>query len=160
MSIDILMPALSPTMEEGKLSKWLKKEGDKVSSGDIIAEIETDKAMMEVEAVDEGTLGRICVLEGSEGVKVNTVIAVLLEEGETVEDISQSTNSLNTHQKNGGASSSFSSSVPQLPILDTLPDSDIPAGTKMVTMTVREALNQAMAEEMRRDEMVFLLGKK
>lgn len=101
MSIDILMPALSPTMEEGKLSKWLKKEGDKVSSGDIIAEIETDKAMMEVEAVDEGTLGRICVLEGSEGVKVNTVIAVLLEEGETVEDISQSTNSLNTHQKNG-----------------------------------------------------------
>ncbi|OLL41000.1 pyruvate dehydrogenase complex E1 component subunit beta [Bartonella henselae] len=159
MSIDILMPALSPTMEEGKLSKWLKKEGDKVSSGDIIAEIETDKAMMEVEAVDEGTLGRICVLEGSEGVKVNTVIAVLLEEGETVEDISQSTNSLNTHQKNGGASSSFSSSVPQLPILDTLLDSDIPAGTKMVTMTVREALNQAMAEEMRRDEMVFLLGE-
>ncbi|WP_019220424.1 pyruvate dehydrogenase complex E1 component subunit beta [Bartonella senegalensis] len=159
MSIDILMPALSPTMEEGKLSKWLKKEGDKVSSGDIIAEIETDKAVMEVEAVDEGTLGRICVLEGSEGVKVNTVIAVLLEEGETVEDISQTADSVNTHQKNGSASYSFSSSVPQHPIMTTPPDFDIPAGTQMVTMTVREALNQAMAEEMRRDEMVFLMGE-
>lgn len=92
MSIDILMPALSPTMEEGKLSKWLKKEGDKVSSGDVIAEIETDKATMEVEAVDEGTLGKIFVPEGSEGVKVNSVIAVLLEEGERAEDISHPTN--------------------------------------------------------------------
>ncbi|KEC55517.1 pyruvate dehydrogenase complex E1 component subunit beta [Bartonella koehlerae] len=159
MSIDILMPALSPTMEEGKLSKWFKKEGDKVSSGDIIAEIETDKAVMEVEALDEGILGRICVLEGTEGVRVNTVIAVLLEEGETIENISQTTNSLNMHQKNGGTSSSFSSSVPRPPILVTLPDFDIPEGTKMVTMTVREALNQAIAEEMRRDEMVFLLGE-
>ncbi|WP_273756700.1 pyruvate dehydrogenase complex E1 component subunit beta [Bartonella sp. MM73XJBT] len=157
MSIDILMPALSPTMEEGKLSKWLKKEGDKVISGDIIAEIETDKAMMEVEAVDEGILGKICVPEGSEGVKVNTVIAVLLEEGETVEGISQTTDSLSMHQKTGNAS--FSSSVLQPPILDTLPDFDIPAGTQMVTMTVREALNQAMAEEMRRDEKVFLMGE-
>ncbi|WP_208435262.1 pyruvate dehydrogenase complex E1 component subunit beta [Bartonella phoceensis] len=159
MSINILMPALSPTMEEGKLSKWLKKEGDKINSGDIIAEVETDKAMMEVEAVDEGTLGKICVLEGSEGVKVNTVIAVLLEEGESVESISQNTDSLNTQQKTGSGSSSFSSSVPERPILDTVPDFDIPAGTQMVTMTVREALNQAMAEEMRRDEMVFLLGE-
>ncbi|WP_273759466.1 pyruvate dehydrogenase complex E1 component subunit beta [Bartonella sp. ML70XJBT.G] len=157
MSIDILMPALSPTMEEGKLSKWLKKEGDKVSSGDIIAEIETDKAMMEVEAVDEGILGKICVPEGSEGVKVNTVIAVLLEEGETVEDISQTTDSLSMHQKTGN--DPFPSSVPQPPILKTLPDFDIPAGTQMVTMTVREALNQAMAEEMRRDEKVFLMGE-
>ncbi len=158
MSIDILMPALSPTMEEGKLSKWLKKEGDKVSSGDIIAEIETDKAMMEVEAVDEGILGKICVLEGSEGVKVNTVIAVLLEEGETVKDLSQTTDSSNVHQKTGNISS-FSSPLPQFPILNTLPDFAVPAGTKMVTMTVREALNQAMAEEMRRDEMVFLMGE-
>lgn len=156
MSINILMPALSPTMEEGKLSKWLKKEGDKVSSGDVIAEIETDKAMMEVEAVDEGVLGKICVLEGSEGVKVNTVIAILLEEGETVEDISQTADSSSTHQKTGN--DSFSP-VSQPPILNTLPDFDIPAGTKMVTMTVREALNQAMAEEMRRDENVFLMGE-
>lgn len=156
MSIDVLMPALSPTMEEGKLSKWLKKEGDKVNSGDIIAEIETDKAMMEVEAVDEGILGKICVLEGSEGVKVNTVIAVLLEEGETIEDISQTADSFSVHQKTGN---DFSSSVPQPPLLKTLPDFDIPTGTQMVTMTVREALNQAMAEEMRRDEKVFLMGE-
>ncbi|EJF75153.1 pyruvate dehydrogenase complex E1 component subunit beta [Bartonella alsatica] len=156
MSIDILMPALSPTMEEGKLSKWLKKEGDKVSSGDIIAEIETDKAMMEVEAVDEGILGKICVFEGSEGVKVNSVIAVLLEEGESVEDISQTTDSL-THKKTDDRS--FSSSKPEPLVLSTIPDCDISAGTQMVTMTVREALNQAMAEEMRRDETVFLLGE-
>jgi pyruvate dehydrogenase E2 component (dihydrolipoamide acetyltransferase) len=82
MPINILMPALSPTMEEGKLAKWLKAEGDTVAAGDIIAEIETDKATMEVEAVDEGTLGKIVVAEGAEGVKVNAVIAVLLEEGE------------------------------------------------------------------------------
>ncbi|BBL53509.1 pyruvate dehydrogenase E1 component subunit beta [Bartonella quintana] len=156
MSIDILMPALSPTMEEGKLSKWLKKEGDKVSSGDVIAEIETDKAMMEVEAVDEGTLGKIYVHEGSEGVKVNTVIAVLLEEGENPENILQPAA---TVQELGGGSPSLSSSMPEPPTFDTIPDSDIPTGTRMVTMTVREALNQAMAEEMRRDEMVFLLGE-
>src|SRR5687767_15047372 len=82
MATDILMPALSPTMEEGKLAKWLKKEGDKVSAGDVIAEIETDKATMEVEAVDEGTIGKIIVPEGTEGVKVNAVIALLLTEGE------------------------------------------------------------------------------
>ncbi|MEP1442128.1 MAG: biotin/lipoyl-containing protein, partial [Hyphomicrobiales bacterium] len=87
MPIDILMPALSPTMEEGKLSKWVVKEGDTVSSGDVLAEIETDKATMEVEAVDEGTIGKIMVDEGSEGVKVNAVIAVLLEEGESASDI-------------------------------------------------------------------------
>ncbi|MBX4336215.1 pyruvate dehydrogenase complex E1 component subunit beta [Bartonella raoultii] len=156
MSIDILMPALSPTMEEGKLSKWLKKEGDKVSSGDIIAEIETDKAMMEVEAVDEGTLGKIFVHEGSEGVKVNTVIAVLLEEGERVEDIVKPNDSL---QKSVEAPPSLPSSIPQSPTFDKVPDFDIPAGTQMVTMTVREALNQALAEEMRRDEMVFLMGE-
>ncbi|CAF25991.1 pyruvate dehydrogenase complex E1 component subunit beta [Bartonella quintana] len=156
MSIDILMPALSPTMEEGKLSKWLKKEGDKVSSGDVIAEIETDKAMMEVEAVDEGTLGKIYVHEGSEGVKVNTVIAVLLEEGENPENILQPAA---TVQELRGGSPSLSSSMPEPPTFDTISDSDIPTGTRMVTMTVREALNQAMAEEMRRDEMVFLLGE-
>ncbi|CAK01268.1 pyruvate dehydrogenase complex E1 component subunit beta [Bartonella tribocorum] len=156
MSIDILMPALSPTMEEGKLSKWLKKEGDKVSSGDVIAEIETDKATMEVEAVDEGTLGKIFVPEGSEGVKVNSVIAVLLEEGERAEDISQPTD---TAQAPKASSPSLSLSVPQSPTFAIPADFDIPAGTQMVTMTVREALNQALAEEMRRDEKVFLMGE-
>ncbi|WP_375619449.1 pyruvate dehydrogenase complex E1 component subunit beta [Bartonella sp. TS25HLJMH] len=156
MSIDILMPALSPTMEEGKLSKWLKREGDKVSSGDVIAEIETDKATMEVEAVDEGTLGKIFVPEGSEGVKVNTVIAILLEEGERAEDISQPTD---ITQKPKESPLSLPLSVPQVPTFDTSPDFDIPAGTQMVTMTVREALNQALAEEMRRDEKVFLMGE-
>ncbi|WP_144752149.1 pyruvate dehydrogenase complex E1 component subunit beta [Bartonella saheliensis] len=156
MSIDILMPALSPTMEEGKLSKWLKKEGDKVSSGDVIAEIETDKATMEVEAVDEGTLGKVFVPEGSEGVKVNSVIAVLLEEGERAEDISHPTN---TAPKPEVSSPSFPSSAPQSLAFSPPPDFDIPAGTEMVTMTVREALNQALAEEMRRDEKVFLMGE-
>src|SRR5690554_4377582 len=85
MPIDITMPALSPTMEEGKLAKWHVKEGDNVSSGDVIAEIETDKATMEVEAVDEGKIGKILVAEGSEGVKVNAVIAVLLQEGESLD---------------------------------------------------------------------------
>src|SRR5215813_3394600 len=88
MPIDILMPALSPTMEEGKLSKWLKKEGDKVTSGDVLAEIETDKATMEVEAVDEGTIGKIVVPEGTDGVKVNAVIAVLIGEGESADAVS------------------------------------------------------------------------
>ncbi|WP_332060408.1 pyruvate dehydrogenase complex E1 component subunit beta [Bartonella sp. CB74] len=162
MSINILMPALSPTMEEGKLSKWLKKEGDKVSSGDVIAEIETDKAMMEVEAVDEGTLGKIFVPTGSEGVKVNTVIAVLLEEGESAESILQTDDTVASqaaHKKSGEGSPSLSLSIPALPTLDVASDPDIPMGTQMDTMTVREALNQAMAEEMRRDEMVFLLGE-
>ncbi|MEL6093114.1 pyruvate dehydrogenase complex E1 component subunit beta [Bartonella schoenbuchensis] len=152
MSIDILMPALSPTMEEGKLSKWLKKEGDSVSSGDVIAEIETDKATMEVEAVDEGTIGKILVPEGTEGVKVNTAIAVLLEEGENAANISQTTT-----KKIEKASSSLS--MPVHPVFDVGSDPDIPADVEMVTMTVREALNQAMAEEMRRDEAVFLMGE-
>ncbi|PIT70965.1 pyruvate dehydrogenase complex E1 component subunit beta [Bartonella tribocorum] len=158
MSIDILMPALSPTMEEGKLSKWLKKDGDKVSAGDVIAEIETDKATMEVEAVDEGTLGKIFVPEGTEGVKVNSVIAVLLEEGEGTEDILQP-QPTNTAQKPKASSPSLLSSVPQSPSFAIPSDFDIPEGTQMVTMTVREALNQALAEEMRRDEKVFLMGE-
>ncbi|ABM45214.1 pyruvate dehydrogenase E1 component subunit beta [Bartonella bacilliformis str. Heidi Mejia] len=156
MSIDILMPALSPTMEEGKLSKWLKKEGDQVNSGDAIAEIETDKAIMEVEAVDEGVLGKILISEGTEGVKVNTPIAVLLEEGETAENISQVVTSFKKPQKDF---SSLSSLVPASPVLDIANDPDIPVGTEMVMMTVREALNQAMAEEMRRDDLVFLMGE-
>ncbi|KEC54368.1 pyruvate dehydrogenase complex E1 component subunit beta [Bartonella rochalimae] len=153
MPIDILMPALSPTMEEGKLSKWLKKEGDKVSSGDVIAEIETDKATMEVEAIDEGIVGRIFVSEGTENVKVNTVIAVLLEEGESVENISQ------TLKKSQGGDAATMLSIPVQPIPTIASDPDIPVNTEMIMMTVREALNQAMAEEMRRDETVFLMGE-
>ncbi|WP_407965031.1 pyruvate dehydrogenase complex E1 component subunit beta [Bartonella sp. C271] len=153
MPIDILMPALSPTMEEGKLSKWLKKEGDKVSSGDVIAEIETDKATMEVEAIDEGIVGRIFVAEGTENVKVNTVIAVLLEEGESAENISQTLN------KSQGGETATMLSVPVQPIFEIASDPDIPVNTEMIMMTVREALNQAMAEEMRRDETVFLMGE-
>ncbi|CBI76275.1 pyruvate dehydrogenase E1 component beta subunit [Bartonella clarridgeiae 73] len=153
MSIDILMPALSPTMEEGKLSKWLKKEGDKVNSGDVIAEIETDKATMEVEAVDEGIVGRIFVPEGTENVKVNTVIAVLLEEGESAPNISR------TLKKSQGGEAATMLSIPAQPIFEIASDPDIPVNTEMIMMTVREALNQAMAEEMRRDETVFLMGE-
>ena len=98
MPTEILMPALSPTMEEGTLAKWLVKEGDEVSSGDILAEIETDKATMEFEAVDEGTIGKILISEGSEGVKVNTPIAVLLEEGESADDIDSSAGSVAERQ--------------------------------------------------------------
>lgn len=165
MSIDILMPALSPTMEEGKLTKWLKKEGDKVAPGDTIAEIETDKATMEVDAADEGTIGKILVPEGTEAVKVNTPIAVLLEEGETVADIGNAVNPADSaprQETTQAASQQTEISVAALPAAVSLPvasDPDIPAGTEMVKMTVREALNEALAEEMRRDEKVFLIGE-
>lgn len=166
MSIDILMPALSPTMEEGKISKWVKKEGDKVEPGDVIAEIETDKATMEVEASDEGTIGKILVPEGTAAVKVNTPIAVLLEEGETAADIKNAVNPAKqtAPQATPSASSPTASaaSVPAAPKpaeLAVQSDPDIPAGTEMVKMTVREALNEALAEEMRRDDKVFLIGE-
>ena len=165
MSIDILMPALSPTMEEGKLSKWLKKEGDKVAPGDTIAEIETDKATMEVDAADEGTIGKILIPEGTEGVKVNTPIAVLLEEGETAADIAKAVNPAAeaSHQDTqpspqpAAASPAPVAVVPAQAVVAS--DPDIPAGTEMVKMTVREALNEALAEEMRRDDKVFLIGE-
>ncbi|WP_297326228.1 pyruvate dehydrogenase complex E1 component subunit beta [uncultured Bartonella sp.] len=166
MSIDILMPALSPTMEEGKISKWVKKEGDKVEPGDVIAEIETDKATMEVEASDEGTIGKILVPEGTAAVKVNTPIAVLLEEGETAADIKNAVNPAKqtAPQATPPASSPTASAVsvpaapkPAEPAVQS--DPDIPAGTEMVKMTVREALNEALAEEMRRDDKVFLIGE-
>ena len=163
MSVDILMPALSPTMEEGTLSKWLKKEGDTVSSGDVIAEIETDKATMEVEAVDEGTLAKILVPEGTEGVKVNAVIAVLAEEGEDAGSV--------TAKKSGGDSpapapekkeettASDGAAAPEAPTVKVLSDPSIPEGTSFTETTVRDALRDAMAEEMRRDENVFLMGE-
>jgi pyruvate dehydrogenase E1 component beta subunit len=174
MPVEILMPALSPTMEEGKLSKWLKKEGDKVTSGDVIAEIETDKATMEVEAVDEGTLGKILVAEGTDNVKVNTPIAVLLGEGESADAIGSAaapkadadTPAATSGDAGGKArqsseepSATTDSKIPAQPKLDVASDPDIPEGTEMVKMTVREALRDAMAEEMRRDGDVFIMGE-
>ncbi|MDF3350615.1 pyruvate dehydrogenase complex E1 component subunit beta [Sulfitobacter sp. KE34] len=166
MATEILMPALSPTMEEGTLAKWLVKEGDEVSSGDILAEIETDKATMEFEAVDEGTIGKILVEEGTEGVKVNSPIAVLLEEGESADDI-DTAKSAPAEDKGEEAKPAQVKSLDddreapaegkKQPEPDTSPD--WPEGTEMKQQTVREALRDAMAEEMRRDENVFLMGE-
>jgi pyruvate dehydrogenase E1 component beta subunit len=172
MPTDILMPALSPTMEEGKLAKWLVKEGDEVSSGDIIAEIETDKATMEVEAVDEGTVAAIKVAEGTEGVKVNTVIAVLAADGEDAAAAATGSGS-DAAPGMGEAVVSPSEAIADAPAkapeplaapalsaaASTSADPEIPEGTEMVEMTVREALNSAMAEEMRSDDDVFLMGE-
>ena len=177
MPIEILMPALSPTMEEGNLSKWLKKEGDKVAPGDVIAEIETDKATMEVEAVDEGTLGKILIQAGAEGVKVNTPIAVLLQDGESADAAtSPSEGGGRAAGAGGGGNESHptpagkpadpppqgegkQAPVPAAPKSQAASDPDVPAGTEMVPTTVREALRDAMAEEMRRDKDVFVMGE-
>ncbi|WP_428925542.1 pyruvate dehydrogenase complex E1 component subunit beta [Marinibacterium sp. SX1] len=161
MATEILMPALSPTMEEGTLAKWLVKEGDTVKSGDILAEIETDKATMEFEAVDEGTVGKILIAEGSEGVKVNTPIAVLLEEGESADDIdttpAAAPEAVSQESEEAPAPAPAAAKAPEAPQPDTSPD--WPEGTELQKMTVREALNSAMAEEMRRDETVFVMGE-
>ncbi|MFK0330838.1 pyruvate dehydrogenase complex E1 component subunit beta [Rhizobium sp. NPDC090275] len=163
MPIDILMPALSPTMEEGTLSKWLKQEGDKVTSGDIIAEIETDKATMEVEAVDEGVIGKLLVAAGTEGVKVNAKIAVLLQDGESASDISAApaaaAPAAAAAPKAAEAPAAAAAPVPAEPKAQVPNDPEIPAGTEMVSMTVREALRDAMAEEMRADDNVFVMGE-
>ncbi|AUJ63832.1 pyruvate dehydrogenase complex E1 component subunit beta [Aestuarium zhoushanense] len=157
MATEILMPALSPTMEEGTLAKWLKKEGDTISAGDIIAEIETDKATMEFEAVDEGIMGKILIAEGTENVKVNTPIAVLVEEGEEVPaDAGQSAPAAEAAAPVAAAPAS-AAAAPAAPKVDQSPD--WPEGTPMKTQTVREALRDAMAEEMRRDPDVFLMGE-
>ncbi len=157
MALEILMPALSPTMEEGTLAKWLVKEGDSVASGDIIAEIETDKATMEFEAVDEGVIGSILVPAGSAGVAVNTAIALLLEDGESADDIAAP-----------APTAAPAPSVPAAPIQHNdmddepqwnAPQPDWPEGTQMKQQTVREALRDAMSEEMRSDESVFLMGE-
>ncbi|WP_322990276.1 pyruvate dehydrogenase complex E1 component subunit beta [Hoeflea sp.] len=164
MPIDILMPALSPTMEEGTLSKWLKNEGDKVASGDVLAEIETDKATMEVEAIDEGVLGKIVVPAGTENVKVNAVIAVILEEGESASDIgsakpAQADPAPAAEEPKTDAAAPVPA-APKAPVANaTASDPDIPEGTEMVPTTVREALRDAMAEEMRANEDVFLMGE-
>ncbi|MFY0691840.1 MAG: pyruvate dehydrogenase complex E1 component subunit beta [Paracoccaceae bacterium] len=157
MATEILMPALSPTMEEGTLAKWLVKEGDDVSAGDIIAEIETDKATMEFEAVDEGKVGKILIPEGTEGVKVNTAIAVLVEEGESADDVAAAPAPA---EAAAPVAEETAAPVAAQPVAVSVPEeADIPAGTEMRKTTVREALRDAMAEEMRRTPEVFLMGE-
>ncbi|RWC96675.1 MAG: pyruvate dehydrogenase complex E1 component subunit beta [Mesorhizobium sp.] len=164
MPIEILMPALSPTMEEGNLSKWLKNEGDKIVAGDVIAEIETDKATMEVEAVDEGTLAKIVVPAGTEGVKVNAVIAVIAVDGEDVDKAGEGIGEEPARPEAAAPApvatkSEAAAPVAAAPRAEVAADPDIPAGTEMVSTTVREALRDAMAEEMRRDGDVFVMGE-
>ncbi|NKX46351.1 pyruvate dehydrogenase complex E1 component subunit beta [Roseicyclus persicicus] len=156
MATEILMPALSPTMEEGTLAKWLVKEGDTVKAGDILAEIETDKATMEFEAVDEGVIGKILVAEGTEGVKVNTPIAVLGEAGEDMSAPAPAA-AAPAAEAPKAAEKAPAAAAPAAAKVDRSPD--WPAGTKMKTQTVREALRDAMAEEMRRDPTVFVMGE-
>jgi pyruvate dehydrogenase E1 component beta subunit len=163
MAIELKMPALSPTMEEGTLAKWLVKEGDIVNAGDVLAEIETDKATMEFEAVDEGTIAKILVPEGTDGVKVGTAIALMGGDGEEAPTPSP------THEPEVTQKPSDQQTEPTpAPKADTgtkqltprvAADPDVPAGTAMTPTTVREALRDAMAEEMRRDERVFVMGE-
>ena len=156
MTTEILMPALSPTMEEGTLAKWLVKEGDTVSAGDILAEIETDKATMEFEAVDEGTIEKILVSEGSEGIKVNSPIAILIDDGEKIAETK-----VNNAPKEQKAFAENKKIYPKVELLSTEPTSEPEwtDTTKIGQKTVREALRDAMAEELRRDEKVFLMGE-
>src|SRR6201746_525174 len=174
MPIQVLMPALSPTMEKGNLAKWLKKEGETIKSGDVIAEIETDKATMEVEATDEGTLGKILIPEGTADVAVNTPIAAILADGESAADLGKASAPAKQEKatesaapaeakqeapaeaKSGGGKEK---KAPAAPKAAAEPDPEVPEGTEMVTMTIREALRDAMAEEMRRDPDVFLMGE-
>jgi len=160
----ILMPALSPTMEEGKLAKWLVKVGDVVKSGDVLAEIETDKATMEVESVDEGTVTEILVAEGTEGVKVNTPIALVLAEGESAGDTPAATPTAAEESAPSMVQTEAPAAVAAAPVaaapkFEPQADPDLPADVEMVEMTVRQALNEAMAEELRRDKDVFIMGE-
>src|SRR5712672_294710 len=175
MPIQVLMPALSPTMEKGNLAKWLKKEGESIKSGDVIAEIETDKATMEVEATDEGTLGQILIPEGTADVAVNTPIATILADGESAADLAKASPPAKQEKaaesappaeakaeapapaaRSGGGEEKKAPPAPQ-PVAE--PEPEVPAGTEMGTMTIREALRDAMAEEMRRDPDVFIMGE-
>ncbi len=164
MPIQILMPALSPTMEEGTLSKWLVAEGDEVTSGQVLAEIETDKATMEFEAVDDGKIGKLLIAEGTEGVKVNEPIAVLLEDGETAGDIGESKPSAKaekpakSEEAPAQAEKTAPPKAPAAVTADVMME-DIPEGTTFTSRTVRESLRDAMAEEMRRSGDVFLMGE-
>src|ERR1700722_12020664 len=168
MPIQVLMPALSPTMEKGNLAKWLKKEGETIKSGDVIAEIETDKATMEVEATDEGTLGKILIPEGTADVAVNTPIATILADGESAADLAKAPAPAKQEKPAEAAPPAAEAksaptpkddAAPAAPSATAAPDPEIPAGTEMVTMTIRDALRDAMAEEMRRDPDVFLMGE-
>jgi pyruvate dehydrogenase E1 component beta subunit len=176
MPIQVLMPALSPTMEKGNLAKWLKKEGETIKSGDVIAEIETDKATMEVEATDEGTLGKILIPEGTADVAVNTPIATILADGESAADVDKvpakaekpadakpaaeaKAEAPKQQEKAEAKSGGDEKKAPSAPKAVSEPDPDVPEGTEMVTMTIRDALRDAMAEEMRRDPDVFLMGE-
>jgi pyruvate dehydrogenase E1 component beta subunit len=156
MGIELKMPALSPTMEEGTLARWLKQEGDAISPGDVIAEIETDKATMEFEAIDEGTLGKIMIAEGTENVKVGTVIAVLEGEGE---ETAAPAPKAEEAPKQEPAAAAKEAITPAKPKSQPKADPEVPSGTNMKSVTVREALRDAMAEEMRRDERVFVMGE-
>ncbi|OYW62267.1 MAG: pyruvate dehydrogenase complex E1 component subunit beta [Bosea sp. 12-68-7] len=166
MPIDILMPALSPTMEQGKLAKWLKAEGDSVKAGDIIAEIETDKATMEVEAVDEGILAKILVADGTENVAVNTPIGIIAAEGEDAKAAAAPAPAAKPAAESV-APAAPAAAAPAAAAPATVPaqaksydaSSEFPAGAEIVSMTVREALRDAMAEEMRRDGDVFVMGE-
>jgi pyruvate dehydrogenase E1 component beta subunit len=174
MPTQVLMPALSPTMEKGNLAKWLKNEGDPVKAGDVIAEIETDKATMEVEAADEGTLGKILIPEGTADVAVNTPIAVILGDGEDASAVKEAARPAQQQQQQQKTAESSPpaarekapeqpakapSAAAAPPKPEIQPEPDVPEGTEMVTMTVREALRDAMAEEMRRDDAVFVMGE-
>jgi pyruvate dehydrogenase E1 component beta subunit len=170
MPIQVLMPALSPTMEKGNLAKWLKKEGETIKSGDVIAEIETDKATMEVEATDEGTLGKILIPEGTADVAVNTPIATILSDGESAADLGKAPAAApapNVQKEVEESRSPVGEGKPMISAPPTQPgpapvaepDPEVPAGTEMITQTIRDALRDAMAEEMRRDGDVFLMGE-
>ena len=173
MPTPVLMPALSPTMEEGTLAKWTVKVGDKVASGDVIAEIETDKATMEVEAVDEGIIGKILVSEGTENVKVNALIAVIIGDGESADDIDVSklngeavapsfeTSAVHAPQNDGAktVTDPHPEAPPKAASRDAVKDPELPADVEMIPTTIRDALRDAMAEEMRRDPDVFLMGE-
>ena len=173
MPIQVLMPALSPTMEKGNLAKWLKKEGDTIKSGDVIAEIETDKATMEVEATDEGKLGKILIPEGTADVAVNTPIATILADGESAADLAKAPapeapepsrqKPRRSRRRQAGRPADDlaggEKKAPAAPQAVAEPDPEVPAGTEMVTQTIRDALRDAMAEEMRRDPDVFLMGE-
>jgi pyruvate dehydrogenase E1 component beta subunit len=164
MPIQVLMPALSPTMEKGNLAKWLKKEGETIKSGDVIAEIETDKATMEVEATDEGTLGKILIPEGTADVAVNTPIAMILVDGENAADLAKAPapaapKAAEAAPAEAKAEAPKAAQHPTAPAAVAEPDPEVPAGTEMITQTIREALRDAMAEEMRRDGDVFIMGE-
>ena len=160
MATEILMPALSPTMEEGKLARWLVKEGDEIAAGDVIAEIETDKATMEIEAIEDGKLAKVLIAEGAEGVKVNTPIAIVLEDGEELDSATAvEAKQTPTDPAPVPIAPPVATPVPAPTVKTAIEGSKVSSDTGMVEITVREALRDAMAEEMRLDDDVFVMGE-